>query len=194
MPASLDMPHSPTPSSSSSSTTINLDVEKSLDKYADSASKLSVDEKLEVQDDAKEQQVVLKTVAAPTEKIVLPPQQGTEWSRWFFRKYYEYHFVMRSKAKTSTDEFLTTYRKTFAVIFFVNLAVLIWLCADPQGGARVPDLNSIAVAVSANIMVSILFRQENWVNLVYEVACCVPHWFPLAIRRRLAKVFHCKYS
>ena len=116
------------------------------------------EEKYTFIEDVKELPVVLKTVAAPTEKIVLPPQLGTKWSRWFFREYFRYQFVMQGRAKTSTDEFFTTYRKTFAVIFFVNLAVLIWLCADPRGGARVPDLNSIAVAVSANIMVSILFR------------------------------------
>ena len=37
---------------------------------------------------------------------------------------------------------------------------------------------------------ALLFRQENFVNLVYEIFTCVPHSFPLAIRRRLAKVFH----
>lgn len=39
-------------------------------------------------------------------------------------------------------------------------------------------------------MVAILFRQENFVNLAYEIAVCVPHSLPLSIRRSLAKVFH----
>ena len=37
---------------------------------------------------------------------------------------------------------------------------------------------------------ALLFRQENFVNLVYEIFTCAPHSLPLAIRRRLAKVFH----
>ena len=39
-------------------------------------------------------------------------------------------------------------------------------------------------------MVAILFRQENFVNLCYEIAVSVPHSLPLSIRRRLSKVFH----
>ena len=39
-------------------------------------------------------------------------------------------------------------------------------------------------------MVAILFRQENFVNLCYEIAVSVPHSLPVSIRRRLAKVFH----
>ena len=39
-------------------------------------------------------------------------------------------------------------------------------------------------------MVAILFRQENFVNLVYEICTCAPHSLPLVLRRKLAKVFH----
>jgi hypothetical protein len=39
-------------------------------------------------------------------------------------------------------------------------------------------------------MVTILFCQENFVNVLYEIATCVPHSTPLFIRRRLAFVFH----
>ena len=53
-----------------------------------------------------------------------------------------------------------------------------------------PHLNDVANASSANIMATILFRQENFVNLCYEIACSAPHTLPLSIRRRLAKVFH----
>ena len=39
-------------------------------------------------------------------------------------------------------------------------------------------------------MITLLFRQENFVNLLYEIATCVPLSTPLFIRRRLALVFH----
>ena len=49
---------------------------------------------------------------------------------------------------------------------------------------------AVGTATSANILVALLFRQENFVNLVYEIFTCAPHCLPLAVRRRLAKVFH----
>ncbi|KAJ7789307.1 hypothetical protein B0H14DRAFT_3503122 [Mycena olivaceomarginata] len=39
-------------------------------------------------------------------------------------------------------------------------------------------------------MVALLFRQENFVNLAYEIAVACPHSAPLWPRRRLTKVFH----
>ena len=39
-------------------------------------------------------------------------------------------------------------------------------------------------------MVAILFRQEDFVNICYEIAVTVPHSVPISIRRCLAKVFH----
>ena len=39
-------------------------------------------------------------------------------------------------------------------------------------------------------MICILFRQEEFVNACYELFTCVPHSWPLYIRKRLAKVFH----
>jgi hypothetical protein len=37
-----------------------------------------------------------------------------------------------------------------------------------------PSCSDIASASSANLMVAILFRQENFVNLRYEIAVSVP--------------------
>jgi hypothetical protein len=53
-----------------------------------------------------------------------------------------------------------------------------------------PLIIDVATASSANLMIAILFRQENFVNLCYEIAVSVPHSLPLSIRRKLAKVFH----
>ncbi|KAF9009866.1 hypothetical protein BDZ89DRAFT_1078260 [Hymenopellis radicata] len=39
-------------------------------------------------------------------------------------------------------------------------------------------------------MVTLLFRQENFVNLLYEIAVACPHSAPLWLRAKLAKVFH----
>ncbi|TFK35133.1 hypothetical protein BDQ12DRAFT_324483 [Crucibulum laeve] len=83
--------------------------------------------------------------------------------------------------------FFSTYRKIFSIIFFANLATFIALIVKANGTPLAPD---VASAASANLMVCILFRQENFVNLCYEICVSAPHSLPLAIRRRLAKVFH----
>ncbi|KAF8193677.1 hypothetical protein BJ912DRAFT_960026 [Pholiota molesta] len=99
----------------------------------------------------------------------LPEKTGNKVSRYLF------------------FNFLSTYRKIFGVIFFINLAVFLALVIKNKG---TPLITDVASASSANLMVAILFRQENFVNLWYEIAVSVPHSLPLSIRRRLAKVFH----
>ncbi|KZV71071.1 hypothetical protein PENSPDRAFT_578393 [Peniophora sp. CONT] len=83
--------------------------------------------------------------------------------------------------------FFSTYRKIFTVVFFANLVTLIALIVKHHGTPLAPYVGS---ATSANLMVTILFRQENFVNLIYEVLCSCPHSAPLWLRKRLAKVFH----
>lgn len=53
-----------------------------------------------------------------------------------------------------------------------------------------PLAPNVGSAASVNLMVALLFRQENFVNLAYEIAVSCPHSAPLWLRRRLAKVFH----
>ncbi|TAQ86381.1 hypothetical protein B7494_g5305 [Chlorociboria aeruginascens] len=84
-------------------------------------------------------------------------------------------------------QFASTYRKIFTLIFAVNLAVFVGLTAAFLGA---PDSRTVGSAASANLLTCILFRQEEFVNLVYELFTCVPHSWPLSIRKRLAKVFH----
>ena len=105
------------------------------------------------------------------EKAIVPvgPKKGSRLTR-----YLRYNFW-------------TTYRKSFAVIFTFNLIALIAFVAKTGG---TPLLTDIGDATSANLMIALLFRQENFVNLVYEIFTAAPHSLPLAVRRRLAKVFH----
>ncbi|KAJ7265414.1 hypothetical protein B0H12DRAFT_1100665 [Mycena haematopus] len=79
------------------------------------------------------------------------------------------------------------YRKTFTLIFFANLIAFIVFVVRKDGHPLAPNVGS---AASANLMVTLLFRQENFVNLAYEIAVACPHSAPLWLRRRLAKVFH----
>lgn len=75
----------------------------------------------------------------------------------------------------------------FAVIFACNMTALIVFLVKNEGA---PTMANVKNATSANILACILMRQENAVNIVYEIFTCVPHWFPLVVRRKLAKVYH----
>ncbi|KAL0068247.1 hypothetical protein AAF712_004632 [Marasmius tenuissimus] len=100
----------------------------------------------------------------------LPPKKGySSLTRWLDLVFFSY------------------YRKTFSIIFVANLITFIIFVVRNNGTPKTPDVGS---AASANLMVCLLFRQENFVNLVYEIAVACPHSAPLWLRRRLAKVFH----
>ena len=73
------------------------------------------------------------------------------------------------------------------MIFAANIAVLIAQLVAYRGA---PSLTGAGTATSANLMVAFLFRQENFVNLIHDVFIHAPHWLPLSLRRRLAKVYH----
>ncbi|TWU75966.1 hypothetical protein ED733_006765 [Metarhizium rileyi] len=84
-------------------------------------------------------------------------------------------------------KYVTSYRKVFAVIFTINFSVFIALIVQAGGS---PDPRKVGTAASANLLACILFRQEEWVNLWYEIFTMAPHSWPLCIRGRLAKIFH----
>ncbi|KAI0533494.1 hypothetical protein GGR58DRAFT_506255 [Xylaria digitata] len=103
------------------------------------------------------------------ERAVLPDQLGSEPSRRIRHKY------------------ASSYRKIFGLIFTINLAVFLVFLITMRGN---PNSRDVGSAASANLLVCILFRQEEFVNLVYEIFVLAPHSWPLFIRKRLAKVFH----
>ncbi|KAI0193639.1 hypothetical protein EV127DRAFT_334929 [Xylaria flabelliformis] len=102
-------------------------------------------------------------------RATLPDQLGSELSRKIRHKY------------------ASSYRKIFGTIFTINLAVFLAFLIKDRGN---PNSREVGSAASANLLVCILFRQEEFVNLVYEIFVLAPHSWPLYIRKRLAKVFH----
>ena len=117
--------------------------------------------------------------------LPLPPKHGSKFTRYLFGM--SLKRPLMTSAESKLDNFFSYYRKLFAFIFAANLIVFIVLISRTRG---TPSLASLGTATSANLLVALLFRQENFVNLVYELFTCWPHSVPLAIRRRLAKVFH----
>ncbi|KAK8133778.1 hypothetical protein PG984_005790 [Apiospora sp. TS-2023a] len=83
--------------------------------------------------------------------------------------------------------YASTYRKIFSGIFTINLAVLVTVLVVTKANPASWVVVSVA---SANLMCCLLFRQENFVNLLYELFTCIPHSWPLGLRKRLAKIYH----
>lgn len=98
------------------------------------------------------------------------------------------HSLKRSaNAYEHIDVFFSVYRKMFTAIFIINLTAFIVFVAKAGGS---PTLSNVKNATSANLLASLMMRQENVVNFLYEIATCVPISTPMFIRRRLAKVYH----
>ncbi|KAL1879834.1 hypothetical protein Daus18300_001672 [Diaporthe australafricana] len=103
-------------------------------------------------------------------EIELPTKNGIHGGRW-----------IRHKA-------LSAYRKLFIIIFSINLiGFIIMLLKAPSEGLPAADL---ATAVAANLLASVLFRQEYVVNFVFWLATRCPTSAPLWIRRHLARCYH----
>jgi hypothetical protein len=84
---------------------------------------------------------------------------------------------------------LILYRKFFSVILLANLIVAGFILHRRiQLQRRI--LADVATAAASNLVVTVLMRSEPMVNLLFTVFCSVPTFFPLAIRRQCARVFH----
>ncbi|KAK6511346.1 hypothetical protein TWF481_000266 [Arthrobotrys musiformis] len=82
--------------------------------------------------------------------------------------------------------FLSAYRRLFSLIFLGNLAALLYVILSYNGPRRLAHLST---AVSANLLVAVLIRQDFVVNAIFWVFALTPQWFPLRIRRWIAKVY-----
>ncbi|KAL2809216.1 hypothetical protein BJX63DRAFT_435352 [Aspergillus granulosus] len=77
------------------------------------------------------------------------------------------------------------YRTLFSLIALANIAVLICLLAIPS-----IDRRHISTIAFVNLTFAVLVRQDMVINALYTVCCSVPKSWPLAIRRRCAKIYH----
>jgi NAD(P)H-flavin reductase len=105
----------------------------------------------------------------------LPPQKSS-FSGWLWLRYTA----------------LSAYRKLFALIMATNLAGFVVMARKshrPDESFELP-LSSLSTAVGANLLASVLLRQDYVVNLIFWLAARLPTSAPLWIRRRFAHVYH----
>ncbi|KIK52042.1 hypothetical protein GYMLUDRAFT_251511 [Collybiopsis luxurians FD-317 M1] len=81
-------------------------------------------------------------------------------------------------------QIFTLYRRLFGVVFVSNMIIFIVICVR---GASIVKLGEIIVA---NLLCAVLMRQDYVINAFFTVCCSVPTSWPLAIRRRVAEVYH----
>ncbi|GAV99929.1 nonribosomal peptide synthetase 12 [Lentinula edodes] len=81
-------------------------------------------------------------------------------------------------------QIFSLYRRLFGIVFTVNMVIFIVTCVR---GASVVKLGEIVVA---NLLCAVLMRQDYVINAFFTVCCSVPTSWPLAIRRRVAEVYH----
>lgn len=86
--------------------------------------------------------------------------------------------------------FITSeYRLLFAFVFTLNLLGIarflqLWMATGQ------PSQGTCSLAVSINLAISIIIREEHIVNLLYAICTAVPRTSPLWLRRRLGKIYH----
>ncbi|KAL8916768.1 MAG: hypothetical protein Q9172_006134 [Xanthocarpia lactea] len=87
--------------------------------------------------------------------------------------------------------YVTVYQRLFAICLAANIVPLVVLLATnrrskPWG----PNRGNVATAAAANVLAAFLIRQENVINTLYSICCATPWWFPLRLRRIVAKLYH----
>ncbi|KAA8622773.1 gramicidin S synthetase 1 [Pyrenophora tritici-repentis] len=113
------------------------------------------------------------SIKESTEKVPesLPPKHSYHGLRW-----------LRHRA-------FILYRRFFSIVVLANMAVAAFLLNRKIAENR-DILSNLALAFAVNLVVAVLMRSEPVVNLLFTVFCSVPTFFPLAIRRHCARIFH----
>ena len=88
-------------------------------------------------------------------------------------------------------QWLNAYQRLFALVLIVNVVAIVVTMVQRRHakpfGTRLED---VATATAANVTAAILIRQENVINLLYDILTLTPKSMPLRFRRAIAKFYH----
>ncbi|KAI9170688.1 Adenylate-forming reductase [Paramyrothecium foliicola] len=85
--------------------------------------------------------------------------------------------------------FGSVYRRIFSLVFVGNIVAFFVLLAHSFSGANTFTYQTASIAVSANLLASLLVRNEHVVNAMFVVLGTWPKVLPLWCRRLFAKVY-----
>ncbi|KAG9771312.1 Adenylate-forming reductase [Exophiala dermatitidis] len=96
----------------------------------------------------------------------------------------KYNRVLRNLRWT----ILSVYRRLNLMVLAANVIAMIVLALRHELISMSPE--SAATAVSINLTVAVLIRQELVINALFWTFGKCPEWLPLSIRRMAAKIYH----
>lgn len=83
---------------------------------------------------------------------------------------------------------LSVYRRLNIIVLTANIVAMIVLATQHRLLTMSPE--TAATAVSVNVTVAVLIRQELVINVLFWLFGKCPQWFPLRIRCMAAKIYH----
>ncbi|KAK1055859.1 hypothetical protein LTR74_015346 [Friedmanniomyces endolithicus] len=84
--------------------------------------------------------------------------------------------------------YMTAYRWLMALVLLSNVAVMVALISLHAAGRTLLTYPQAAAATGANLLTTILMRQEHVINVFYHLACALPQHTPLQVRRFAASL------
>ena len=88
-------------------------------------------------------------------------------------------------------QWLNAYQRLFSLVLISNIVAMVVSMVHRRHakpfGTRLED---VATATAANVTAAILIRQENVINLLYDILTLTPKSTPLRVRRAVAKFYH----
>ena len=82
----------------------------------------------------------------------------------------------------------TVYRRLFTLVFAGNLAAFTWMCTQDKSPTT-SNAALLSIPIAANLFIAVLFRTDDFINLLYSSVVWIPLSLPLCVRRRLAKIY-----
>ena len=82
----------------------------------------------------------------------------------------------------------SVYHRLHLIVLLPNISTVVILGAKHQ--VLTLPTSELSLAVAANITAAVLIRQEMIINMLFAFLGKCPHWIPLRIRRRVAKIYH----
>jgi hypothetical protein len=96
----------------------------------------------------------------------------------------EAHPILKRISQELRYRIWFVYRRIFSLVWLANIAVLIAFFLVHI------DRTWLTTIALVNLTISIVIRQDFIINLIFTLCCAVPLSWPLAIRRRMAQVYH----
>ncbi|KAJ9638611.1 hypothetical protein H2204_004087 [Knufia peltigerae] len=96
----------------------------------------------------------------------------------------KYHRILRNLRWTV----MSVYRRLNILVLAINITAIIVLATQHKLLTMSPA--TAATAVAFNILLGVLIRQELVINALFWSFGKCPRWFPLWIRRLVAKIYH----